>query len=614
MSGICGVFSPRHPDMFSSADLTSMGKVLGRGGVTNQTFEDSARGLGVSLFHTGAFLTAGESDEPAWLEDDEAVIGLAGNLRLDLARPQHGAPAGWQTRLVKQAYLSARQQFPVSLDGVFSFFLWDRATSGLTLATDTAGSHQLYFFSDPKSGYFAFATELKALLRLGRVPREIDQEALAFYLRMGYIAAPLTILKGVSKALPFEKIYIDGEGNVDRTRYYKLPEEAKTETGRLEDWQRPIHDEITRAVERVTRSTPSVALLLSGGIDSTVMLAALHEAGASKIAALTLAYEGATDERELEYARQSAQLAGADHRIVRINSDDVTASLLSRIFREFDEPTEGFSRGPTEYFLSQEANQLGIRSGLTGLHGETTINDFSWLRYVDRLRQSGATAVSADTTERIYADLTLFFSDRSQRELMTEEVDSRAVITRIIDEFKVGVQSSSDFQTFINVDGISDRSGRVSIPGQVVPRLHTIEERSGFSDRELIEFAQNIPTVLRGAERREHTPRTLLRAAFQDSMPTLAREPVKAALPAFPWRSQAWLTDLVLRQAERTGHSGLLDQRSVEKIIRKYQIRSARRDFANVWQLFVLQTWIDFHLAGLDPFEGISPSGTSAFL
>ncbi len=587
-----------------------MSAVLERPGVTSRSFVDPKKGLGVSLFHSGAFWAPGESDEPGWLDDGKVVVGLAGSLRVDLANGGGLATDGWQPRLVETEYLAGRADFPNSLDGGFSFFLWDKTDSVLTLATDVAGSHQLYFYSEADSGYFAFATELKALLKLARVPREIDQEALAFFLRLGYVGAPLTILKRVSKALPFERLRVDARGTIERSRYYSLPASAKPGTGAIEEWLRPIHDEVVRGVERVSRGTAEVGLLLSGGIDSTVILAALKELGASRISAITLEFDGATNDQEVRLAADSARLVGANHTVVRARPDQVTPELLSTILREFDEPAEGFSRGPAEYLLSQAVRELGISSCLSGLHGETTICDFAWLLYLERLDKYGETKPKEDLVERIFAELTMFFSDQAQRELMVEEIDGRDVIRRIIRGFRVGVEAESDFQNFINIDGISDRSGRISIPGQVIPRLSGVEERAGFADRELIEFGQTVPVVLRGSERRERSGRTLLRLVFEDSMPTLANEAVKAPMPGLPWKSQAWLVNLVLRQAERAGRGGLLRERSVEKIIRKYRSRASHRDFANVWHLFVLQTWIDFNLEGVDPFEGVS-AGTA---
>lgn len=614
MSEICGIFSPKNPSLFSADDLASMGTVLQRSGVVPRNFIDASRGIGVSLFYAGAFLEQGERNEPTWLQDEDVVIGLAGNLTpVASRRQQDREAAGWQARLIESEYLARLQPFPVSLDGVYSLFVWDKAASMLTLSTDKMGSRQIYFYSDPDSGYLAFASEPKALLTLPKVPREIDPEAVAFYLRLGFVAPPLTILKRVSKALPFEKLAFATDRTVTRSRYYQLPQPAHSDPAVQEDWVPRIHEEVVDAVARVTRKTPSIALLLSGGIDSMVMLAALHEVGASKTTALTLAFDGATNEKEVEKATQAAHLAGAEHRIVRVGPNDVHPRLLSTILREFDEPTDGFSRGLSEYVLSEEANNLGIRSCLTGLHGESTISDFGWLRYLDKLRKLGEMTGNEDVTERIYTDPTLFFSDRAQREIMVEEVDGQAVIRRIIREFKVGIEADSDFQTFANVDGISDHCGRVSIPGQAVPRLKTVEERSGFADRELIEFGQTIPALLKGSERRERSSRTLLRLVFKDRMPTLATEPAEGAMPGLPWQSQPWLVNLVLRQAERTAHGGLFRDHSVEKIIRKYRTRSSARDFANVWHLFVLQTWMDFHLFEVDPFEGIPTSAMSVF-
>ncbi len=254
------------------------------------------------------------------------------------------------------------------------------------------------------------------------------------------------------------------------------------------------------------------------------------------------------------------------------------------MFRQFDEPNDTFSRGPTQYLLAAAVQRQGINSCINGLLGENVVGELPWAPGLQMIAKR-----SPETAG-----------------------DGRGQISQAIDELTIGVPGNSDFEAYMNFSVLLGRTANLSIASQAIPVLQGVAERSAFSDRKLWEFVQSIPADLKRSDTSNGRKRALLTSAFQQQLPAGSQEQVhrqeKGTYPGVPWQAQPWFEKLVLRQAKRTASQGLIQPQAVEKILRKYKNRRAKRDKKNVSHLFVLQTWLDFHLNGIDPFREPSDS------
>ncbi len=289
MSAICGIFSPKNPELFSTEDLATLAAAVDHSSPKTKTIVDTARGAGLALAYLPAFVAPREDSQPAWLDEPNHLVALAGTLDLNATPDQAAGDVNTQASAVRDHYEGNGESFPLGLDGVFNLAVWDKNKASLTLATDIFRNKPLYYYHDPTTGYFAFALELKALLRLPAVPHEIDHAALAAYLIVGYVPAPFTIIRDARKALPFERLTLDRAGQLASKRYYQLPLAAPGPPD-LDFWKPRLEQELVAALERVTRGTPQIALASSSGVDSTAILAGLHELGRSQVTTITIAY------------------------------------------------------------------------------------------------------------------------------------------------------------------------------------------------------------------------------------------------------------------------------------------------------------------------------------
>ena len=295
---------------------------------------------------------------------------------------------------------------------------------------------------------------------------------------------------------------------------------------------------------------------------------------------------------------------------------DLTPDLLSSVFRQFDEPNDTFSRGPTQYLLAAAVQRQGINSCINGLLGENVVGELPWAPGLQMIAKRSPETAEDNLILRLIADVKEFFATADLKDLITPEIfqaaDGRGQISQAIDELTIGIPGNSDFEAYMNFSVLLGRTANLSIASQAIPVLQGVAERSAFSDRKLWEFVQSIPADLKRIDTRNGRKRALLTSAFQQQLPAGSQEQVhrqeKGTYPGVPWQAQPWFEKLVLRQAKRTASQGLIQPQAVEKILRKYKNRRAKRDKKNVWHLFVLQTWLDFHLNGIDPFREPSDS------
>ncbi len=609
MSTIFGIFSPKNPDLFSTDHLAAMAAAMRHSSPMTKTFADPAAGAGLGLAYIPAFLASGEAGEPAWLDDENLLVALAGTLDLNVI-PDHATNGhNAQAIAVKDQYEAADENFPLGLDGVFNLAVWDKGKAALTLATDILRNRPLYYHHNPVTGYFAFASELSALLRLSTVLREIDYDGLASYLVIGYVPAPFMIVRDIRTALPFEKLTLDRAGQLASKRYYRLPL-AEPGPLDLDYWTPRLEQELVGAMERVTRKTPAIALAFSAGVDSAAVLAALRELGGPHVTAITVAYLDGV-ENEIEPSATLARSLGAEPLELLVRPAELTPELLSTAFRQFDQPVDTFSRGPTQYLLAAAAQKQGITACVTGLLGENVIGELSWEPGLRRLAKRSPQTAGDNLILRLLADGKDFFTTADLKTIMRPEIsidaDGRAQISRAIDKLTVGVSGNPEFEAYMNFTVLLARTGNLSVAGQVIPVLLGVEERAAFADRRLWEFVQSIPADHKSSDTSKGRKRALLTAAFQEQLATEGQGRVhrrdKGSYPGVPWHAQPWFEALVLRQAKRAAGEGLIEPNAVEKVLRKHNERRAKRDKKNVWHLFVLQAWLDFHFNDIDPFE-----------
>ena len=275
------------------------------------------------------------------------------DLRDELIAKGHSFRSHSDTEVILAAYREWGTDCLSRFNGMFAFAMFDARQHTVFIARDRAGEKPLFYHQ--ANGVLRFASELKALLADPALTRRIDPEALDCYLAMGYVPGDRCILQGFHKLPPAHALLFDLQtGQAKIWRYWQLPELA-TAQGTLEE--SALLDELEALLEDAVRrqmvADVSVGVLLSGGVDSS-LITAMAVRASSQVQTFTIGFPGHGMLDETEHARLIARHFGTRH--TELMAEDATANLLPRLARQFDEPMVDSSMIPT-FLVSQLVRQ-----------------------------------------------------------------------------------------------------------------------------------------------------------------------------------------------------------------------------------------------------------------
>ncbi len=291
-------------------------------------------------------------------------------LRSRLGAAGHRFASGADGEVIVAAYNEWGDEFVEYLDGMFAIALWDEPRGRLVLARDRLGEKPLHV-ARHRDGSLSFASEPAALLRDSRVERQVDHDALAAFLRFGYVPSPLSIFAGVEKLPPACLLTWTRESGARIRRYWQLDYEPKLEMpfeAALDEFDARLRESV-RA--RLMSDVP-LGAFLSGGIDSSYVVAAMQSASPEPVRtfAVGFSHEG-YDERH--YAREVARHLGTAHEEAQVDPTDL-AVVLPELVRHYGEPYADSSAVPTFYLARMAAGHVKV--ALTGDGGDELLGGY----------------------------------------------------------------------------------------------------------------------------------------------------------------------------------------------------------------------------------------------
>jgi asparagine synthase (glutamine-hydrolysing) len=332
------------------------------------------------------------ADGETWIVFNGEIYGFR-RLRLQLEKSGRVFRTESDTEVLLAAYLEWGEAFIDRIDGMFAIVLWDAGDRKLRLYRDRAGIKPLYYYYDGKR--FAFASELKAIEQaLKNEGLQTDQTALYDFLGYRFVPAPKTLYRHCFKLLPAHTLTYDPEtGNASQPRaYWQLETTVRADAVSVDaaaDELRSLIDESVR--DQMIADVP-LGFFLSGGVDSSIMVASASAAGA-KVSTFSIGFDS-DEASETRFARIVAEQFGTDHH-ERILSQSAARDLLPKLKTWFDEPFADESALPT-YLVSSLAREH-VTVALTGDGGDEIFGGYrtydrfvrydgwpSWPRYFDR--------------------------------------------------------------------------------------------------------------------------------------------------------------------------------------------------------------------------------------
>ncbi|HEX2493145.1 MAG TPA: asparagine synthase (glutamine-hydrolyzing), partial [Steroidobacter sp.] len=485
---------------------------------------------------SGGHQPIANEDETLWVVCNGEIYNFR-ELRAGLKSRGHAFRTGSDVEVILHLYEEHGERFVEHLSGMYGIALWDERRKRLILARDRMGQKPLYYRI--RDGAIEFASEVKALLAASRSPREVDVDAMRDYLSLGYSVAPATIFKGVRK-LPPASVLIWERSGWRIENYWRIPDRTHQDASEQE-WIERIRSELRRAVSDHMVSDVPIGAFLSGGVDSSAVVALMSETSEQPVNTYSIGYGGpgaASYYNELAFAGAVARRYKTNHREILVAPK--VATLLPKLLWHVEEPISD-SAIVTTYLVAELAAK-SVKVILSGVGGDELFAGYRrylgdhyqrryhrlprWLR--TQLLKPLAAALPSGRSSKLmdmarYAKKFVGASDLPWTEQYREfiEICSRRRLSELLLQ---GATGQTGFDRIAALEGAEDpllRLMRIDAQTQLpedlllltdkITMATSIECRVPFLDHRLVELGAQIPAEMkmRGGELKHILKRSL---------------------------------------------------------------------------------------------------------
>jgi asparagine synthase (glutamine-hydrolysing) len=559
-------------------------------------------------------------DESIWIVFNGEIYDYPA-LRKRLEGAGHRFRTDSDTETIVHLYEDEGERCFSRLNGMWALAIFDQRQRRLLLARDRLGKKPLVYRHEP--GRLLFASELKSLLAVPGVPREIDPAALDEYLTFQYVPHPNTIFRGIHK-LPPGHFATFQDGRFEVKPYWQVDFATEQSMGEGEACER-LRELLLDAVKIRLRSDVPLGAFLSGGVDSSILCAlaqeALRELSGERLKTFTIGFP-VPEFDESPYAARVAQHLDTDHHTLEVRPDAV--GILSKLVWHYDEPFADSSAIPTWYL--SELTRQHVTVALSGDGGDELFAGYQRYRAValaaqfdrwpalrdviasrwwqklpsgrrDRTFRRRALRFSAalgQSPQRRYLEWIAIFREAQRAGLYTDDFigqlpgsDPLAFLAtrwRLAkDRDPVTAASLTDLTTYLPCDLMT----KVDIASMA----HALEARCPFLDYRVVEFAARLPV---GLKQRWGQGKYLLRRAFGDRLPreVFGRAKMGFGVPLSHWfrKELAEMTRDVLLSDTAVAR-GYFRPEAVDRLLAEHD----SRDFDHshrLWALLFLELWL----------------------
>lgn len=353
MCGICGIYNFNTKKPVSTGMLKAMTDTLIHRGPDDEGFHLSGPlGLGhrrLSIIDLeGGHQPIANEDQTIWVVSNGEIYNF-GELRDDLVKKGHTFKTRSDTEVIVHLYEEHGEECFQYLRGMFAIAIWDERKRKLILVRDRVGKKPLFYFYDGTR--IVFGSEIKAILEAPDIPREIDLQAFSDYFSFLYIPAPKSIFKQIRKLLPGHYLVVS-EGNMREVEYWDISF-AKTYDLTEEEWCERLLETYHEAIRIRLISDVPLGAFLSGGVDSSSIVALMSELKEGPVITSSIGFEE-KEFNELDYARKVATQFNTNHHEDIVRPDAV--GIIEKLAWHYDEPFADSSAIPT-YYVSKVARK-----------------------------------------------------------------------------------------------------------------------------------------------------------------------------------------------------------------------------------------------------------------
>ena len=507
------------------------------------------------------------------------------------------------------------------LNGMFAFAIWDASKQELFLARDRSGKKPLYFTE--MNGNFSFSSELKAIFELPWIKKEIDDKVLYDFLTFNTVATPHTMFKGIAKFKPGHYMIVNKQGiktyeSFNDLKHRNLDFSSEKE---LEDM---VFNKLEESVKLRMISDVPVGAFLSGGVDSSAIVALMRNNTQEEIKTFTIGFENQPSYNELQYAEKIAKRYDTNHFVKEVTPNDLL-DFIPKITDIYDEPQADPTAIPI-YFISQLAKKENIKVVLNGDGPDELFSGYSnYERYVKTYQYYKI----ANKAPRFVKGLANSMVDKIRPDSPLSEMTNRlynqqdfawpgaggikeGVKSRLIsDHFRESVNGHSsydyvkqlkqDYNKFLDghkfdyVNWLCYSGYRQAVTEQFLFRsdrlgmANSIEARSPFLDHELIQLALSIPGEYKI---KNGVNKYILKKSLERILPNdiLYRKKMGFNLPIREWAKDTIYNGVKDNIVQFNNETNLFNVETVNSQLKL--LKEGNEQYTNtIWTIYFLINW-----------------------
>ena len=510
-------------------------------------------------------------------------------LREELIALGHSFVSSGDTEVILKAYAQWGEACVARLSGMFAFAIWDGRRNALFMARDRMGIKPLYYSMDSRR--IRFASNPQALIAGGDIDTSIDPVALHHQFTLhAVVPAPRTVLSGIRKLPPAHTAVVTHSGSLEQSSYWTLSARRPAEKLSDDEWIERTHAALRLAVKRrLEIADVPVGVLLSGGLDSSLLVGLLAEAGASKLKTFTVGFDDQPEEKgsEFEYSDPVVERFATDHHKFFVPNGELIPRVPEAV-ASMAEPM--FGQDAVAFYLLAEQVSREVKVVQSGQGADEVFAGYFWYPELHAASdESGVDRFASRYFDREHEEWLEFIEPAHHlatdptRELIAaklDAIDADEYLDRVL---------ALDVTTLIVDDPVKRVDNMTMAWG--------LEARVPFLDHELVELAASMPPELKLRQGGKHPLKAIARGLVPDSV--IDRKKGYFPVPALKYVRGEFLEfmrEILNTQAAR--ERGLYSRRYIDKLLAAPDTHLTRLQGSKLWHAALLELWLQSHVDG----------------
>ena len=562
------------------------------------------------------------ANQPFYSSDNNFILIFNGELynykKIRESLPDYPFRTNSDTEVILAAYQTWGTACVHKFNGMFAFAIWDVEKCALFIARDRLGIKPLYVYDNNES--IVFSSEIRSLMECSLVKKKIDKDAFVDYLRYSTVHAPKTIIEGVKVLMPGHFMWVSDD-EYKNEAYWDINTSInrKSDNQSYEEIKFEVKNRLAKSVERRLMADVPFGAFLSGGIDSSAIVALMSEVTDKPLKTFNISFAEEAFS-EAKYARIIANKYKTDHTEIKLNPVDFLKDLPSAL-SSMDHPS---GDGPNSFVVSKATKEAGVKMALSGLGGDelfagydifpraVSLLDKKWIysfpigirrlmgKALKIVKPTIASDKTVETITQKYLELPFYYP--INRQVLNDELISALTGIGVLPEnevYRIGLNGidvkaagfNSPFLSKVSYMEINTYMQNILLRDtDQMSMANSLEVRVPFLDHELVEYVYGVADE----HKFPYSPKKLLIDSLDDLLPKEIVNRPKMGF-TFPW--EHWmkneLKDFCIANLTNLVDKELLDKKELWDMWGRFLKGSQKASWSRLWPLVVLGFWLE---------------------